>query len=458
MTRVFLSADEIRGQFAAAMAHMYAQEVPAYAELLALVHDVNARVMDAHPQVRTGLALNGEAADLDVVQHGAVRVGTPGELSGLRRLFAVMGMHPVGYYDLAPAGVPVHSTAFRPIGDRGHSAPLRIFVSMLRLELIEDVPLRQRVAALLQAREVFRPRLLQLIDLAESAGGLDVDEAREFVALAQDTFRWCGEAVVGQDEYRKISQAHPVVADVACFKRPHINHLTPKTLDIDAAQQEMRVRSLQPKDLIEGPARHTPALLLRQTSFKARPESVRFTDGMGTHTARFGEIEQRGIALTSSGRALYEKLLTAVPRGAPDYSAALERAFETFPSDLKEIRQRGLAYFRYAVLPGNIGGTIDLHNASVEDLVEAAVVAAEPLTYEDFLPVSAAGIFRSNLGAGGRGQYDAIDSRNAFEAALGRPVVDADALYAATERESIEAVRRQLSVARMLEAREDCSL
>ncbi len=32
----------------------------------------------------------------------------------LRRLFAVMGMAPVGYYDLSVAGVPVHSTAFRP--------------------------------------------------------------------------------------------------------------------------------------------------------------------------------------------------------------------------------------------------------------------------------------------------------------------------------------------------------
>ena len=33
----------------------------------------------------------------------------------MRRLFAVMGMFPVGYYDLTPAGVPVHSTAFRAV-------------------------------------------------------------------------------------------------------------------------------------------------------------------------------------------------------------------------------------------------------------------------------------------------------------------------------------------------------
>jgi uncharacterized glyoxalase superfamily metalloenzyme YdcJ len=32
-----------------------------------------------------------------------------------RRAFAVMGMFPVGYYGLSAAGVPVPSTAFRPV-------------------------------------------------------------------------------------------------------------------------------------------------------------------------------------------------------------------------------------------------------------------------------------------------------------------------------------------------------
>ncbi|MCT7656215.1 DUF1338 family protein [Oceanimonas sp. NS1] len=36
----------------------------------------------------------------------------------------------------------------------------------------------------------------------------------------------------------------------------------------------------------------------------------------GTHTARFGEIEQRGIALYPKGRALYDELL-ARSRQAP---------------------------------------------------------------------------------------------------------------------------------------------
>ncbi|RNK48461.1 2-oxoadipate dioxygenase/decarboxylase family protein, partial [Xanthomonas vasicola] len=75
--------------------------------------------------------------------HGAIRVATAAELATLRRLFAVMGMQPVGYYDLSVAGVPVHSTAFRPIDEAALSAnPFRVFTSLLRLELIEDAALR----------------------------------------------------------------------------------------------------------------------------------------------------------------------------------------------------------------------------------------------------------------------------------------------------------------------------
>ena len=35
----------------------------------------------------------------------------------------------------------------------------------------------------------------------------------------------------------------------------------------------------------------------------------------GTHTARFGEIEQRGVALTPKGRELYDSLLAKAGTG-----------------------------------------------------------------------------------------------------------------------------------------------
>ena len=57
-------------------------------------------------------------------------------------------------------------------------------------------------------------------------------------------------------------------------------------------------------------------ILLRQTSFKALEEPVLFAgEHKGTHTARFGEIEQRGVALTPKGRELYDRLLNQAGTG-----------------------------------------------------------------------------------------------------------------------------------------------
>ncbi|VDZ78840.1 putative cytoplasmic protein [Salmonella bongori] len=54
----------------------------------------------------------------------------------------------------------------------------------------------------------------------------------------------------------------------------------------------------------------------RQTSFKALEEQVLFVgEKQGTHTARFGEIEQRGVALTPKGRQLYDELLQKAGNG-----------------------------------------------------------------------------------------------------------------------------------------------
>ncbi len=73
----------------------------------------------------------------------------------MRRAFAVMGMHPVGYYDLSVAGVPVHSTAFRPVDDAALNAnPFRVFTSLLRLELIEDEALRAEAETILSTRQI----------------------------------------------------------------------------------------------------------------------------------------------------------------------------------------------------------------------------------------------------------------------------------------------------------------
>ena len=444
----FVSADHIRSLFSQAMSHMYRTEVPLYGTLVELVGEVNAGVLAAQPELDAQMQRSGERERLDVERHGAIRVGTAQELSTLRRLFAVMGMQPVGYYDLSVAGVPVHSTAFRPVdGESLNRNPFRVFTSLLRLELIEDEALRAQAAGILSRRTIFTPGVLQLIEQCERDGGLSGEDAWRFVVEALETFRWHNEATVSLQTYHALHAAHRLVADVVSFRGPHINHLTPRTLDIDAAQAAMQARGLAAKAVIEGPPRRACPILLRQTSFKALEELVHFPSGednaAGTHTARFGEIEQRGLALTPKGRALYDALLAqARDNGGAgstggDYMQRLQAAFAGFPDDHATLRREGLGYYRYVLTDAGRALPAAERGLPAEVLIERGLAVAEPIVYEDFLPVSAAGIFQSNLGGEEQRAYAARANREAFEQALGATVADEFAIYERLQAESL---------------------
>ncbi|WP_185043317.1 2-oxoadipate dioxygenase/decarboxylase HglS [Pseudomonas protegens] len=448
----FVSPDLIRQGFSRAMSDMYREEVPLYGALMELVAEVNAQVLERQPALARHLQNSGELQRLDLERHGAIRVGSAAELATLARLFAVMGMQPVGYYDLTPAGVPVHSTAFRAVHEAAlQVSPFRVFTSLLRLELIDNPELRSFAEQVLARRQIFTPQVLELIQQAEAAGGLDAEDAEHFIRQALETFRWHHHATVTAAQYASLSAQHRLIADVVAFKGPHINHLTPRTLDIDEVQRLMPARGITPKAVIEGPPRRECPILLRQTSFKALEESVAFTDqaqSQGSHSARFGEIEQRGAALTPKGRELYDRLLNAARDALGDfpneanaqrYNQLMQEHFRKFPDSHPAMREQGLAYFRYFVSETGLAARNQPQRpTTLAALLAAGHLSAEPLVYEDFLPVSAAGIFQSNLGDDSQSHYAGQSNRQAFEAALGRPTLNELQLYAQTQQRSLE--------------------
>ena len=306
---------------------------------------------------------------------------------------------------------------------------------------------------MLARRRIFTDRALELIALQEAQGGLNAAQAQEFVEQALETFRWHNQATVSAEEYRQLHDQHRLIADVVAFKGPHINHLTPRTLDIDRVQQAMPGRGITPKAVIEGPPRRRRAILLRQTSFKALEESVDFVehDGhaiAGHHTARFGEIEQRGVALTPKGRALYDRLLQATndalqappsEKNAERYYQLLEENFRAFPDDYATLREQQLAWFRY--FPTECGrrpksrwiSTVPRSNCSRKN-----TFASSRWCMKIFCR-SAQRDFPVKSGDSRHAQYNAASSRAAFEQALGSEVIDELALYQQTQQRSLEA-------------------
>lgn len=218
------------------------------------------------------------------------------------------------------------------------------------------------------------------------------------------------------------------------------------------------------KDFTEGPSQDTP-ILLRQDAYKALTEPVTFTNADGstvntTHTARFGEIEQRGYACTPKGRALYDSCLAAadaarekdasLPRRDPAaYDAQIASHFAPFPKTLPALVEAGLVYARYSATPEGIRRRSSITTTDINALVRDGLIRCDGLRYEDFLPVSAAGIFASNLNQYGTKSTAAVKptyTQAMLEKILGAPIVDADAAYRAMSAASIHETYAQLGL------------
>lgn len=463
----YADPDALRTAFTLAMSAMYKSEVPLYGDLIHIVNAVNAstRTSDLDPRVLAMRHGNVASSRLDIERHGAIRLGTPYELRTVSRIFAVIGLYPVGYYDLAAAGLPMHATCFRPRTTASlKKNPFRVFTSLLRPELIRDEKARSLALNLLSKRNIFTAELIALLDLADKQNGrLTIDQGTRFVTQAMETFRWHGTAASSHEDYQLLKKEHQILADIACFRSAHINHLTPRTLDISAAQAEMKSQGLKVKERIEGPPERNCPILLRQTSFLAIEEPVQFFTTQesqskfvsGSHKARFGEIEERGAAVTLAGRQLYDELLNEAMAAAESTSQStpeeldrqVEVAFQKYPDDWKTLRARKLVYFTYSVANRRLPVIYDHSSFTLEHLIQQGIIDITPITYEDFLPLSAAGIFRSNLGTqASSASVDALSNEAGIEEALGARLSSSDELYKTMENESIRKCEAELGI------------
>lgn len=461
---LLITSGQLRLRFAQALSRMYQKEVPQYTTLQKLVDQVNAQN-------------HAEMPLTEFPRHGAVRLASLSELRTAARFFNVMGMRSVGHYDLSAAALPIHATAFRPITQEGLStAPFRIFASVLRPELLAE-SLQPLARSLLgQRTPVFSQRTVDLVEQAESRGGLTASEAEELIQGGCETLAWRNQVSITKSEYEALKGDKTgngdLLIDIMAFRNPHLNHLTPATVDIGAVHRGMRGVGLMPKDRIEGPPKRKCDILLRQTSFLAVDEGIVF-DGAenkgerGSHCARFGEIEQRGAALTPEGRRRYDEVMAEAARldvlrgdKVAEYKALFN---EAFPDDWEQLKNQGLIWVQYTLTDKakHLSAAPESHEAAscapgasmMQQAVEAGLVSWKPILYEDFLPLSAAGIFQSNL------RHDSVvqmaysaeeaiaESKRQLREALGAGgMVDEMQLYKSQQEESIQGVCAALSI------------
>jgi uncharacterized glyoxalase superfamily metalloenzyme YdcJ len=272
-------------------------------------------------------------------------------------------------------------------------------------------------------------------------------------------------------DYMRLHFKHLSAADIAACSR---TSLSPEAVDALVARLAETLRApafdlheldhAGFKDYTEGPDAAT-LVFLRQDAYKALSEPVAFRNPDGTvveasHTARFGEIEQRFFAATPTGRALYNRCNeaaeaargTVIPDPAKDHAGALAAYagfFDAFPKSLMELLRAGLVFGEYEATPKGIAAKGALPTRDLLELVRLGYASVEGIRYEDFLPVSAAGIFASNLsqyGTKATAANSPVFTKERLESIIGRPIIDADAEYARRESESIARVSAALGV------------
>lgn len=275
----------------------------------------------------------------------------------------------------------------------------------------------------------------------------------------------------GDRDFMRLSFKHLTRDEIASFTESCVD-----PSELDALIDRLVTRLTNPdlhlsklkhagfKDSTEGPTVDTP-VLLRQDAYKALTEPVHFTNPGGTeldavHTARFGEIEQRFYATTPKGRTLYDNCLAAA-EADPELTTALLKSdpiahaerqathFAPFPKTLPELVEQGLVYARYEVTDKGRASRGMISTTNINELVRSGHVACDGLRYEDFLPVSAAGIFASNLSQYGTKSTASVKptyTQAMLEEILGKPIVDADAVYRGLWADSLLGVYAELGV------------
>lgn len=455
---------QLRAEFARRLSVMYGEEVPAYNTLVDVSTAVNLDFIERHGADAERL---GSIGRVTAERHGAIRVGSAAEMAQVARVFAAFGMYPVGFYDLRDASsssVPVVSTAFRPVGrEELAKNPFRVFTSMLASEdpRFFSPEMQRRLAEVIGNRTIFSEQLLSLADAAVAQNGLESEQAEQLLEHATGAFRLTSEPV-DFEWYKSLEKISAVAADIGGVTRTHINHLTPRVLDIDDLYRRMEALGIVMIDEIQGPPDwQGPDVLLRQTSFRALAEERMFTFadgtvGPGELRVRFGEVEQRGIALTPSGRELYDRMVATVDErlaaAGPDarrVDIARKVWQEFLPPTERELEQRDLAFFSYRVDEKALAGAEFSGPTRLSELLLDGIVVAEPIVYEDFLPRSAAGIFQSNLsddGSKDEGQTGVHFDIDRMSDIIGSEVREPHELYARQRANSLLAVAARLGL------------
>ncbi len=127
----------------------------------------------------------------------------------------------------------------------------------------------------------------------------------------------------------------------------------------------------------------------------------------------------------------------AIRLGKPYELFTIRRLFKVM--GMQPVGYYDLAFYHYFTTDKSDPKGKTYTKADVNQLLVDGYLHIEPMVYEDFLPVSVAGIFASNLGTDdAKREYEGSSNQELFEKDLGAPVNDLVKCYTDMQDRSIE--------------------
>src|SRR5699024_2272381 len=132
--------------------------------------------------------------------------------------------------------------------------PFRVFTSMLAADdpRFFTPELQERLQGFIDKRSIFSDELVAMANKAAENRGLEEQDADKFIEQATAAFELKDEPIEEQ-RYRELEAISAVPSDIGSVRYTHINHQTPRELDIDDLYNRMEARGITMIDEIQGP-------------------------------------------------------------------------------------------------------------------------------------------------------------------------------------------------------------
>jgi uncharacterized glyoxalase superfamily metalloenzyme YdcJ len=506
-----LSKNKIRSQFLSALSKMYSEELPEYKQFVDIVNDSNQEFIKNNPDLyidspkrvmeeRHGAIRVGKSSEIRTISRIFSCMGM--EPVNFYDLTKVKNPMPVISTAFRPkTKEEIDQSAFRMFVSMLFIDDKRFFNDHQK-QVIEEK---------LAKRELFDDELLEILDINEKNGGLDENQAKILIKKTADALKMDKNQTIDFNLYKNfIINGNDVAADIICFNSIHINHLTPRVYDIFDAHKRLQDANIPTIDNVQGPPkRHDESVLplLNQTSRKAPGEYVytsisekflsqnesdqlkiinklksedkiiyldiksgenikNYLDRASNilldrkievvaikHKARFGEIECRGVSLTPKGREIYDQMIQN------------STYIDNYPKTHKELVKKAYAYYEYYLTEKYYSLNNDEKNSLIKnistnnineknidkdifEMIDGGFIGILPITYEDFLPKSAAGIFESNLSGEtkimNKKTSGKSDNQVIIEKAMNKKIINSYELYLEIENKSKDKILKLL--------------